>query len=43
MQDEDGALVEREPAEGPLQLVTVRDLLDVIDVARDIGVKHAYG
>ena len=31
MQDEDSALVDREPAKGPLQLVTVRDLLDVVD------------
>jgi hypothetical protein len=43
MQDEDGALIEWEPPERPLQLVTVRDRLDVVDVARDIGVKHANG
>jgi hypothetical protein len=34
MRDEDGAMVEREPTEGPLQLVTVRNHLDVVDVAR---------
>jgi hypothetical protein len=43
MQDEDGALVEREPTKRLLELVTVRDHLNVVDVARDIGVKHANG
>ncbi len=43
MEDEDGALVEREPAEGLLQLVSVGDLLDVVHVTRDVGVKHVNG
>ena len=43
MQDEDGALVEWELAKGPLQLVTVRDGLHVVDAARDVSVKHADG
>jgi hypothetical protein len=43
MQDEDGALVEREPAKGLLQLVTVSDHLDVVGVARDVDGKHANG
>ena len=43
VQDKYGALVERKPAKGLLQLVTVRDHLDVVDVAGDIGRKHAKG
>ena len=43
MKDEDGALVERQPAEGLLQLVAIRDRSEFVRVARPIDREKAYG
>ena len=43
MEDEDSTLIEREPAEGLLQLVTVGDRLVVVRVARPIDREDAHG
>ena len=41
MEDEHRPLVKRELAEGPLQLVSVREVLVVVDDARHLGREHA--
>ena len=43
MEDEDSPLIERKPAEGPLQLVAVGERLDVVRVVRPIDREDAHG
>jgi hypothetical protein len=43
VQHEDRALVEGEPAKRLVQLVSVRDRLDIVYFTCDVGLEHANG